>query len=75
MSYLRFESNVNYDLGKTEDIAFVDIFLFESNVNYDLGKTDTGDNDYMSVFESNVNYDLGKTFTVPIKSDSSLRAM
>ena len=34
-----FESNVNYDLGKT---AFDQIHFrpeFESNVNYDLGKT------------------------------------
>ena len=39
MSHLRFESNVNYDLGKTYALVNVISSLFESNVNYDLGKT------------------------------------
>ena len=34
-----FESNVNYDLGKTGPERQLDHALFESNVNYDLGKT------------------------------------
>ena len=34
-----FESNVNYDLGKTDQCLFGHSTLFESNVNYDLGKT------------------------------------
>ena len=34
-----FESNVNYDLGKTFHRSRFDGILFESNVNYDLGKT------------------------------------
>ncbi len=36
---LQFESNVNYDLGKTQLPVVVVGCLFESNVNYDLGKT------------------------------------
>ena len=36
---MRFESNVNYDLGKTIGSELSLPFLFESNVNYDLGKT------------------------------------
>ena len=39
MSHLRFESNVNYDLGKTEGLTLLSTCGFESNVNYDLGKT------------------------------------
>ena len=39
MSHLRFESNVNYDLGKTKNLLTISISQFESNVNYDLGKT------------------------------------
>ena len=35
----RFESNVNYDLGKTAILGFGTWEAFESNVNYDLGKT------------------------------------
>ena len=35
----RFESNVNYDLGKTWLLMPQLMALFESNVNYDLGKT------------------------------------
>ena len=34
-----FESNVNYDLGKTSIADFAEELGFESNVNYDLGKT------------------------------------
>ena len=34
-----FESNVNYDLGKTESHHTTGPPPFESNVNYDLGKT------------------------------------
>ena len=34
-----FESNVNYDLGKTMVGGFSALDSFESNVNYDLGKT------------------------------------
>ena len=34
-----FESNVNYDLGKTSMKGTSIACLFESNVNYDLGKT------------------------------------
>ena len=34
-----FESNVNYDLGKTNLDNILDKAMFESNVNYDLGKT------------------------------------
>ena len=34
-----FESNVNYDLGKTAIISIENHGRFESNVNYDLGKT------------------------------------
>ena len=39
MSHLRFESNVNYDLGKTANRVVISTCGFESNVNYDLGKT------------------------------------
>ena len=39
MSHLRFESNVNYDLGKTRGLQGTRRSGFESNVNYDLGKT------------------------------------
>lgn len=39
MSHLRFESNVNYDLGKTVERFFPEKLMFESNVNYDLSKT------------------------------------
>ena len=39
MSHLRFESNVNYDLGKTQRKSGNALDQFESNVNYDLGKT------------------------------------
>ena len=39
MSHLRFESNVNYDLGKTALHGTNRSTAFESNVNYDLGKT------------------------------------
>ena len=39
MSHLRFESNVNYDLGKTTGVRCGTEWKFESNVNYDLGKT------------------------------------
>lgn len=39
MSHLRFESNVNYDLGKTPASFSNFKVSFESNVNYDLGKT------------------------------------
>ena len=39
MSHLRFESNVNYDLGKTMLKSPEKDAPFESNVNYDLGKT------------------------------------
>ena len=39
MSHLRFESNVNYDLGKTSPHRKASGCPFESNVNYDLGKT------------------------------------
>ena len=35
----RFESNVNYDLGKTSESPTWPQSWFESNVNYDLGKT------------------------------------
>ena len=35
----RFESNVNYDLGKTRWFRLRHLYSFESNVNYDLGKT------------------------------------
>ena len=39
MHNYEFESNVNYDLGKTlHDSSFL-ATSFESNVNYDLGKT------------------------------------
>ena len=34
-----FESNVNYDLGKTSRVPEKGFEPFESNVNYDLGKT------------------------------------
>ena len=34
-----FESNVNYDLGKTMFSGVRSSSMFESNVNYDLGKT------------------------------------
>lgn len=36
MSHLRFESNVNYDLGKTSGSAIPRIPWFESNVNYNF---------------------------------------
>lgn len=36
MSHLRFESNVNYDLGKTTVYEKKTIPLFESNVNYNF---------------------------------------
>lgn len=36
MSHLRFESNVNYDLGKTHFSIHLYPSLFESNVNYDF---------------------------------------
>ena len=36
-----FESNVNYDLGKTSVLSISVPLQFESNVNYDLGKTKT----------------------------------
>ena len=39
MSHLRFESNVNYNLGKTVAVVLKDLLPFESNVNYNLGKT------------------------------------
>ena len=62
MSHLRFESNVNYDLGKTAWMLLMQYSLFESNVNYDLGKTHRqGRLHLLLLFESNVNYDLGKT--------------
>ena len=35
----QFESNVNYDLGKTQQRNSSFNERFESNVNYDLGKT------------------------------------
>ena len=56
-----FESNVNYDLGKTNDVRGKPCIGFESNVNYDLGKTSLASNPRPFSFESNVNYDLGKT--------------
>ena len=42
MDDMLFESNVNYDLGKTLISLDRDTCLFESNVNYDLGKTIRG---------------------------------
>ena len=56
-----FESNVNYDLGKTMYTMTAHPFPFESNVNYDLGKTVDSGELILQTFESNVNYDLGKT--------------
>ena len=56
-----FESNVNYDLGKTVSYIPSVILWFESNVNYDLGKTIRKGDQCHVKFESNVNYDLGKT--------------
>ena len=39
LSWASFESNVNYDLGKTVVFLISPSNMFESNVNYDLGKT------------------------------------
>ena len=39
MNQRPFESNVNYDLGKTTLSIRLTYPWFESNVNYDLGKT------------------------------------
>lgn len=36
MSHLRFESNVNYDLGKTRYFIYHGLLPFESNVNYNF---------------------------------------
>lgn len=58
MSYLRFESNVNYDLGKTGKPLLEHVSLFESNVNYDLGKTRLLHKTPSTQFESNVNYNF-----------------
>ena len=42
-----FESNVNYDLGKTKPNEKMNLHKFESNVNYDLGKTISGIIDFI----------------------------
>mgnify|MGYP000046657067 CR=1 FL=1 len=75
MSHLRFESNVNYDLGKTAIIKIARRQPFESNVNYDLGKTAVLGCGGGKSFESNVNYDLGKTMAILTDTETGLRAM
>ena len=70
-----FESNVNYDLGKTRGTGIRRRRRFESNVNYDLGKTRLTTVLNPSMFESNVNYDLGKTLSCLGTTFPCLRAM
>ena len=53
-----FESNVNYDLGKTHRRGVFQPSSFESNVNYDLGKTSGSAIPRIPWFESNVNYNF-----------------